>query len=662
MFNLNGRVAVITGASSGLGRQMAFGFAHQGADLVILARRMERLNELKEECKTANEYISQTTQEFSRLNESFIEDIISHLKNKATLYEGLFNLKNADTQKLSSIDIKIFTKKIIKSLKSLLKLYSQILETIKQHFQIFLNFLNISKYLNVQNPLYSFFSNKLEEIINSWLFMKLDLGNFDFTGTLKNCNFEQNFKKLIFDVSKSKLFYLNLNFPENDADDEINIKKNIDMISENLQNLTELNVENLKNYDKISSKYFKFQKLKKFSIKNVGSINNLTFEQMPNLEKFKMKFCRTINVSLLNPLPEHLRKIYLEKNNFIDKDFYNILDNILLPNKTLLKNLEILSFAKNNLTKIDLTYINTKYVFCSLRELNFSKNKIYIFRFNKNNFDKLDYINCCFNNLNKSYLGDISSILGLESVNLFLLNNNLLDKYYSQLKEKLNSDKIKYNKIRYINISYLPQAKSVIYFSDFFLNETLILNLKKLDLSYNGLKCDTFFKFVENNKGFLNLICLNLTGNLFDDTFFEKYLEHDDIFNKLEHLNLNSNFIGENSIKINYKDEQPVNDTLLGNKNLVYKLRLIYKFIEKNIFLKKLSLTENPISRMYSIKNELSVCNNEIEDYIKVDENNNIIINCFISLLYKIKGELIQKSNNKIVQRNNIDIIFIREK
>ena len=622
----------------------------------------EVINQLKEECKTANEYISQTTQEFSRLNESFIEEIITHLKNKATLYEGLFNLKNADTQKASSIDIKIFTKKTIKSLKSLLKLHSQILETLLQHFQIFLNFLNISKYLNVQNPLYSFFSNKLEEIINSWLFMKLDLGNFDFTGALKNCNFEPNFKKLLFDASKSKLFYLNLNFPENEADDEINTKKNIEMISENLQNLTELNVENLKNYDKISKKRFKLQKLKKFSIKNVGSTNNLTFEQMPNLEKFKMKFCRKINVSLLNPLPEHLRKIYLEKNNFIDKDFYNILDNILLPNKTLLKNLEILSFAKNNLSKIDLTYINTKYVFCSLRELNFSKNKIYIFRFNKNNFDKLDYINCCFNNLNKSYLGDIPSILGLESVNLFLLNNTLFDKYYSQLKEKLNTDKIKYNKINYINISYLPQAKSVKYFSDFFLNESLILNLKKLDLSYNGLKCDTFFKFVKNNKGLFNLSCLNLTGNLFDDTFFEKYLEYDDIFNKLEHLNLNSNYIGEQSIKINYKDEQPVNDTLLGNKNLVYKLRLIYKFIEKNTFLKKLSLTENPISRMYLIKSELSICNNEIEDYIKVDENNNIIINCFISLLYKIKGELIQKSNNKIVQRNNLDIIFIREK
>ncbi|MBO7358073.1 MAG: SDR family oxidoreductase [Lachnospiraceae bacterium] len=49
MFDLKGQVAVITGASSGLGRQMAKGFAAQGADLAILARRVERLEELKAE-------------------------------------------------------------------------------------------------------------------------------------------------------------------------------------------------------------------------------------------------------------------------------------------------------------------------------------------------------------------------------------------------------------------------------------------------------------------------------------------------------------------------------------------------------------------------------------------------------------------------------------
>ena len=43
MFNLKNKVAVITGASSGLGAQMAKGFASQGADLVLLARRLDRL-------------------------------------------------------------------------------------------------------------------------------------------------------------------------------------------------------------------------------------------------------------------------------------------------------------------------------------------------------------------------------------------------------------------------------------------------------------------------------------------------------------------------------------------------------------------------------------------------------------------------------------------
>ena len=49
MFNLTGQVAVVTGASSGLGKQMARGFAKQGANLVIMARRIERLEEFKKE-------------------------------------------------------------------------------------------------------------------------------------------------------------------------------------------------------------------------------------------------------------------------------------------------------------------------------------------------------------------------------------------------------------------------------------------------------------------------------------------------------------------------------------------------------------------------------------------------------------------------------------
>lgn len=54
MFNLKNRIAVISGASSGLGRQMSLAFAKQGADVVMLARRMERLEELKKEIEKNN--------------------------------------------------------------------------------------------------------------------------------------------------------------------------------------------------------------------------------------------------------------------------------------------------------------------------------------------------------------------------------------------------------------------------------------------------------------------------------------------------------------------------------------------------------------------------------------------------------------------------------
>lgn len=51
MFNLKNRVCVISGASSGLGAQMAKGFAEQGADVVVMARRMEKLEKVAQEVR-----------------------------------------------------------------------------------------------------------------------------------------------------------------------------------------------------------------------------------------------------------------------------------------------------------------------------------------------------------------------------------------------------------------------------------------------------------------------------------------------------------------------------------------------------------------------------------------------------------------------------------
>ena len=50
--SLEGAQALITGASSGIGRSTALGLADAGADVALLARREERLQELAEEIET----------------------------------------------------------------------------------------------------------------------------------------------------------------------------------------------------------------------------------------------------------------------------------------------------------------------------------------------------------------------------------------------------------------------------------------------------------------------------------------------------------------------------------------------------------------------------------------------------------------------------------
>lgn len=52
MFELKGRVAVVTGASSGLGRSMTYALAERGASLVLLARRIDKLKELKKDLES----------------------------------------------------------------------------------------------------------------------------------------------------------------------------------------------------------------------------------------------------------------------------------------------------------------------------------------------------------------------------------------------------------------------------------------------------------------------------------------------------------------------------------------------------------------------------------------------------------------------------------
>ena len=51
LFDLTGKVAVITGASKGLGRAMALGFADAGADVGVSSRRVDACEEVAAEIR-----------------------------------------------------------------------------------------------------------------------------------------------------------------------------------------------------------------------------------------------------------------------------------------------------------------------------------------------------------------------------------------------------------------------------------------------------------------------------------------------------------------------------------------------------------------------------------------------------------------------------------
>ena len=291
----------------------------------------------------------------------------------------------------------------------------------------------------------------------------------------------------------------------------------------------------------------------------------------------------------------------------------------------------------------------SKQSFYSLKELNFEKNKIYKFSLNPELFPALKFINLCYNNFTSSCFNEYKDTVVLLSGSAFLMDNVLCANYYSELERKLNKTPLA---IKNLCLSYGPKSFSEKYITNVRIDNSLLVNLLYLDLSFNHMNCDTFFSFIKNNKRILNIKSFNLSGNELDDTFFEKYLENNyyKMFQYLENLNLNNNLIGEEN-DIIYKDEDPIKEDYKSFEKIIYKLRLIYKFINENKNLKLISITRNPICKYFKI---IESNEEEIKNSVLKNGNDKIIINCFYSFLLKIKKELIEGNIGEKRQELNI--------
>ena len=118
LFNLSGRVAIITGGSRGIGREVALAFADAGAHVVIASRKLENCEELASEIAAkggpealplqyhagdweANERLLALTEErFGRL------DVLMNNAGMSPLYDKLTNVTEALYDKVLDVNLK----------------------------------------------------------------------------------------------------------------------------------------------------------------------------------------------------------------------------------------------------------------------------------------------------------------------------------------------------------------------------------------------------------------------------------------------------------------------------------------------------------------------------------------------------------------------------
>ena len=606
----------------------------------------------------SQKYFNNINNEFTKIYKEYNTTINNNLEKNANKLIQDFKLENelsGKENKEKKILIQKLNQENINCLKSIISLHSKIFDILKNNINSLKIFLDISK--NIEKEFYNKYLEKdFESIIKNWLFLKLDFTNFDFENQYKKIQLESNFKDFISKIYRTKKNKICMKFTKSLNDKEKNLlkEKYLKEISENKEDLTKIKMINITECDSYFNNSFSLTNMKNLLLDNVTfKVNNILY-LFPYLNKLKIKNCCNIDTFWFNNISTRLKKLYLTKNGLVNYELNNIMEDYLIKSQSIRDNLEVLSFANNNISKVDFSTLMQKYAynFRTLQILDFKKNKISYFNFNKINFPSLKIINLCKNYLDRDYFKEYKDITVLQSGNYFLMDFIYSKEYYNKLKMMLvENDTYNYS---YLNISYMQKKLSTNYFNSLKINKITLISLKKLDLSYNNLTNENILKFFSINKDQkLNLKCLNLNGNLLDDVFFEEFLENkmNLILPKLEHLFMSSNKIGsKNNVK--YKDNIPIKDKSFTKE--IYKIRLMYNFIKENKKLNKMNITKNPISEIYTI---VPGKNADISnEYIVKDAQGKIIINCFYSFLIKIRDELLKKDGDG--ERNGFAMKF----
>jgi NAD(P)-dependent dehydrogenase (short-subunit alcohol dehydrogenase family) len=117
LFDLSGRVAVVTGGSRGLGREMALAFAAQGADVVIASRKLDRCEQVAAEVENLGRnalpvaYHAGNWQDSNRLYEAVYEqfgrcDVLVNNAGMSPIYPSVEAVTEELYDKVLNVNLK----------------------------------------------------------------------------------------------------------------------------------------------------------------------------------------------------------------------------------------------------------------------------------------------------------------------------------------------------------------------------------------------------------------------------------------------------------------------------------------------------------------------------------------------------------------------------
>lgn len=89
MFNLNGKIAVVTGASSGLGKDAAIAYAKEGANVCLLARRVDKIEGIAKEIEELG--VQAIALKCDVTNEEEVKDAVEKIVDKFGRIDILLN-------------------------------------------------------------------------------------------------------------------------------------------------------------------------------------------------------------------------------------------------------------------------------------------------------------------------------------------------------------------------------------------------------------------------------------------------------------------------------------------------------------------------------------------------------------------------------------------